>query len=126
MEEKGADIVSKALLGIESQTIVVNGRPYFIKPPNIKRMAGAALHLSNLEGNSFAEILSMMRDIEGASKALSWFIVGDDSLADELSEGTLKEVTDGLAVAISMLSIEDFQKLSDLSKSVRRLIANQR
>ena len=125
-KESGADIVSKAILGFESKTIVVNGKPYFIKPPTIKRIAGAALSLSKLEGESFADMLSIMKDIDGAAKALSWFVVGNESLADEFSDGTLKEVIDGLAVAISMLSIEDFQKLSGLSRSVRRLIANQK
>ena len=124
--EKGADLVSKAILGLESQTIVINGEPYFIKPPTIKRIAGAALSLSNLDGDSFADILSMMKDLEGASRALSWFVVGDESLVEKFSNATLREVTDGLAVAISMLGIKDFQKLSDLSKSVRHLIANQK
>ena len=124
--EKGADLVSKAILGLESQTIVVNGKPYFLKPPTIKRVAGAALCLSSFDGESFTDMLSMMKDIEGAAKALSWFVVGDESLAEELSNGTLAEVVEGLTKAISMLGIEDFQKLSGLSKSVRRLIANQK
>ena len=124
--EKGADLVSKAILGIESRTILVGGKAYFIKPPTIRRIAGAALALKGFDGESFADILSMMQDIEGAAKALSWFLAGDESLTEELSNGTLTEVTEGLAAAISMLGIEDFQKLSGLSRSVRRLIANQK
>ena len=123
---KGADLVGAAILGKESKTIVVNGKPYFIKPPTIRKIAGAGTALGDFasESGTFGDILKAMRDTEGAAKALSWFIKGDESLAEELKDGTLQEVVNGLSVAISMLGIEDFQKLSDLSRSVRRLIAN--
>lgn len=123
---KGADLVAAALLGKESQTIVVNGKPYFIKPPTIKKIAGAGLALSDYgsESGTFGDVLKAMQDTKKAACALSWFIKGDDSLTNELMEGTLEQVVNGLSVAVGMLGIEDFQKLSDLSRSVRRLIAN--
>ena len=123
---KGADLVANAILGRESKTILVNGKPYFIKPPTIKKIAGAGAALSDFssETGSFGDILKAMKDTKTAATALSWFIKGDESLAEELSDGTLEQVVEGLSVAISMLCIEDFQKLSDLSRSVRRLIAN--
>ena len=122
----GADLVGAAILGKESKTVVVNGKPYFIKPPTIRKIAGAGVALgeSDVSGDSVGDVLKAMADTEKAARALSWFIKGDESLTDELKEGTLAEVTNGLSVAISMLDIRDFQKLSDLSRSVRRLIAN--
>lgn len=106
--------------------MVVGGKPYFIKPPTIRKIAGAGYALGELgaENGNFGDILKAMQDTEKAAEALSWFIKGDESLTEELKEGTLEEVTDALAVAVSMLGIEDFQKLSGLSRSVRRLIAN--
>lgn len=122
----GADLVGNAILGREARTVIVAGRPYFIKPPTIRKIAGAAVALGDFGGQTgtFEDILKAMRDTERAAAALSWFICGDESLADELREGTLAEVTQGLSAAIEMLGIEDFLRLSDLSRSVRRLIAN--
>lgn len=106
--------------------MVINGKPYFLKPPTIKKIAGAGYALGEFgaENGNFGDILKAMQDTEKAARALSWFIKGDESLTKELKDGTLEEVTNALAVAVSMLGIEDFQKLSGLSRSVRRLIAN--
>ena len=123
----GADLVGAAILGRESKTVVINGKPYFIKPPTVKKIAGAGLALSGLDeegSGTFADFLSAMKNTEKAALALSWFIKGDDTLYEELKEGTLSELVNGISVAVSMLGIEDFQRLSDLSRSVRRLIAN--
>ena len=122
----GADLVSSALLGKESKTIVVGGKPYFLKPPTIRKIAGAGLALSDFasENGNFGDVLKAMQDTRKAACALSWFIKGDEELTDELMNGTLEEVTNGIAEAVNMLGIEDFRKLSDLSRSVRRLIAN--
>lgn len=123
---EGADLVSKSILDKESKTIIVNGKPYFLKPPTIKKIAGAGLAMSGMdyEGNTVGDLLHAMQDTAKAAKALSWFINGDESLADELSNGTLDQIVGGIAEAVKMLGIEDFRKLSDLSRSVRRLIAN--
>ena len=121
---RGADLVSAAILGKDSRTVVVGGRPYFLKPPTIRKIAGAGQALSGLEGESMGDILKAMQDTERAARALSWFITGDESLTEELKNGTLEEVVSALSVAVGMLGIEDFQKLSGLSRSVRRLIAN--
>lgn len=122
----GADLVSKAILGKESKTIVVNGKPYFLKPPTIKKIAGAGYALGDfgVSGGTFGDVLKAMQDTEKAAEALSWFIKGDDSLKKELMDGTLEEITKGISEAVEMLGIRDFQRLSDLSRSVRRLIAN--
>lgn len=121
---KGADLVADAILNRESRTVIVGGKPYFIKPPTIRRIAGAGAALGDLSGETLGDILGMLRNTRQAACALSWFINGDDTLTDELCEGTLQEITEGIAVAFSLLDIGDFRKLSDLSRSVRRLIAN--
>ena len=125
MKNTGADLVAAALLGSESRTILVGGQAYFLTPPTIKKIAGAGYALGDYgEGETIGDMLQAMKDTEKAACALSWFIKGDESLKEELMKGTLEEVVNGLSVAISMMGIQDFQKLSDLSRSVRRLIAN--
>lgn len=124
--ENGADLVSKAILGAENNTVVVNGNPYYIKPPTIHKIAAAGLCLSSFDGESFADMFTMMKDITKAAEALSWFIVDNNTLTEELSKGTMGEIIEGLSKAISLLDIKDFQRLSALSKSVRKLIANQK
>ena len=129
MKNKGAELVSAAILGTECKTILIGGEAFFLKPPTIKKIAGAGAALADYaqeEGN-FGDILKAMTDATKAAKALSWFIKGkeDEKLVDWLCEhGTLTEVVNGLAEAVKMLGIEDFQRLSDISLSVQRLIAN--
>ena len=122
----GADLVGAAILGKESKTVIINGRPYFLKPPTIRKIAGAGVALGDFgaDGGNLGDILKAMRDTEKAARALSWLINGDDSLTEELKDGTLDQITNGIAEAVKMIGIEDFQRLSDLSRSVRRLIAN--
>ena len=126
MGNKGADLVSAAIVGKESKTIIVAGKPYFLKPPTIKKIAGAGYALGEYgsETGTFGDILKAMQDTENAARALSWFVAGDESLTETFKEGTLEEIINGIAEAVKMLSIQDFQRLSDLSRSVRRLIAN--
>lgn len=126
MEEKNnaARLVSSAILGIDGETVIIADKAYFIKPPTIRKIAGAANVLSGFGGKDAKDTLSMMKDIGKACEALSWFITGDDSLTGELSHGTLGEVVRGLETAVGLLSIRDFQTLSTLSRSVQRLAAN--
>ena len=120
--DNGVKLVSSAILGIDCETIMVGGQPYVIHPPTIARIAGAGLHMANIpDSGSVKEMLDVLPD---ACKALSWFINGDESLAEELSKGNVREIVEGLEKAISLIGIENFQKLSVLSKSVRTLIAN--
>lgn len=125
MEEKNAArLVSSAILGIDGETIIIADKAYFIKPPTIRKIAGAANVLSGFGGKDAKDTLTMIRDAGKACEALSWLITGDDSLTGELSLGTLEEVVRGLETAIGLLSIKDFQTLSTLSRSVQRLAAN--
>lgn len=119
-----AKIVSSSVLGMDFETVVVNGKAYVIMPPTIKKIAGAGYYLSELgDGDTLRDIIHSMSKIDSSCHALSWFIQGDDNLFDELSNGTLEEVTEALSVAVSMISTENFFKLSVLAKNVQNLTA---
>ncbi len=115
--------MSETLLGKESETVVVNGKPYFIKPPTIKQIAGIGYSLSE---SGETDILSAMRDVGSVCKALSWAVRGDESLSEEFEKASFSEVVSALEVSIGKIGIEDFQRLSGLRRSVLRLIANQK
>lgn len=120
-------LVSGAILGFDGEAVEVNGKIYIVKPPTIAKIAGAAYWLSGLTNvNSFEDIVKSLSDIHIVSKALSWFVQGDDKLSDELSQGTLDEVVDALEKAFSMVSAENFTRLLILVRSVARLTANPR
>lgn len=117
-------LITGAVLGFDGETVLVNGKVYIVPPPTIARIAGAAYCLSDIAESS--NVISALKDIKGASKALSFFICGDDSLSDELSEGTLEEITEAIEKAYTLISVENFIKLSTLAKNVGRLTANPR
>lgn len=120
-----AKIVSSAILGMDCKAVVINSKVYVIMPPTIKKIAGAGLCLSNINGKTIKDIV-MSADMEAASRALSYFIQGDDLLSTEISQGTLEEVVDALCEAYSLIGTKDFLKLSDLARNVANLIAKQR
>lgn len=117
-------IVSGAILGLDTEVITVNSRLYRISPPTIARIAGAAYRLSSVkDGNTLKEVLETVNGAPEAAKALSWFITGDESLTDELMEGTYEEIVRGLETAYSLVSAGNFMRLSALAKSVANLTA---
>lgn len=122
-----AKLVNGAILGYDGEPVEVNGAIYIINPPTIAKIAGASYWLSGF-GNvsSIGEIFSSLKDMDNASKALSWFIEGNDSLAKEFSKGSMEEVTSALEKAYSLISAENFIKLSTLARNVARLTANPR
>ena len=127
MKKKAAKIVNSAILGMDFRTVVVAGKAYVIKPPTIKKLAGAGYWLADIDkGESVKDILLSLHDASKLTKALSWFINGDESLSDELSEGTLSEIADALETAYSLLSTKDFLRLSALARNVTNLTAKQR
>lgn len=124
---KASKIVNSSILGKDFETVVVNGKAYVVKPPTIHKIAGAGCYLSDLdECNTVMDMIRSMKDIDKASKALSWLIQGDDSLYDELLKGTLDEIVEALSVGVSMISAENFWKLSALAKNVALLTAKQK
>lgn len=127
MEQNAAKIVSSAILGMDFKVVIVNGKSYIVTPPTIKKIAGAAYWLSDIkEGKNIKELLASINNVEPLAHALSWFIQGNDSLFEELSNGTLDEVIDGLESAYSLLSTKNFLRLSVLAKNVASLTAKQR
>ena len=127
MEQNAAKIVSSAILGMDFKVVIVNGKSYIVTPPTIKKIAGAAYWLSDVkDGKDIRELLASINNVEPLAHALSWFIQGNDSLFEELSNGTLNEVIDGLESAYSLLSTKNFLRLSVLSKNVASLTAKQR
>lgn len=117
-------IVNSAVLGRDFETVIVNGTAYVINPPTIHKMACAGYYLSGLkEANTVMDIIRSMKDIKKASMALSCLISGNEDLSDELAKGTFDEVIEALSVGLSMLSAENFFKLSALAKNVANLTA---
>lgn len=127
MEHNAAKIVSSAILGMDFKVVIVNGKSYTVTPPTIKKIAGAAYWLSDVkDGKDIRELLASINNVEPLAHALSWFIQGNDSLFEELLNGTLDEVIDGLESAYSLLSTKNFLRLSVLAKNVANLTAKQR
>ena len=123
---RGADLVADAILNTEARTVVVGGKPYFIKPPTIRKIAGLGRVLSGCDGETMKSIVDCLQNSEKAAEGLSWLLKGDDSMKETFLDAPLSEVIDGIAAGLEMVGIEDFQKLSALSKSVQKLIANQK
>lgn len=122
-----AKIVAASIIGADYRLAIIADKTYLIKPPTIHQIAGATYWLSDLEnGNTIKEILEKMPNAMNLAKALSWFIQGDDSIADELANGTIREVIEGIESAFSLIETENFLKLSVLLRSAKMLIAKQR
>lgn len=109
----------------DKAVVSIAGKEYTIPAPTIHRLAGAARWLSEVEGGTdFNAVIEQMKNVSAACKALSWFINDDESLTDELMQGTLHEVCLALNEAIKLLSVQDFLMLSTSARSVARLTAN--
>lgn len=127
MEKNASKIINAAVLGKDFETVFVNGKVYVIYPPTIHKIAGAGYYLCDLkEAVTVMDMLRSLKDVEIASRALSWLIQGDENLCEELSAGTFDEVVEALATGLSMVSAENFYKLSVLAKNVALLTAKQK
>lgn len=120
-------IVTSALLGTDCVNVIVAGRAYTMFPPTICKLAGAGMYLSDF-GNeeTVADIIRSVNDSGKLAHALSWLINGDDSLSGELSEGTFDELVEAVSEAYSLISVENFTRLSILAKNVASLIAKRK
>lgn len=126
-KKKASKLISAAILGLDGETVLVGGRAHYIAPPTIKRIAQAAYYLSDVrEAETLRELLGTVNDMKSVCCALSCFIKGDESLVDELMEGTLTEVHAALETAYELVSVENFYKLSALARNVRSLTAKQK
>ncbi|MCS2371736.1 hypothetical protein NXV03_18045 [Phocaeicola vulgatus] len=127
MEKNASKIINATVLGKDFETVFVNGNVYVIHPPTIHKIAGAGYYLCDLkEAVTVMDMLRSLKDVEMASRALSWLIQGDENLCEELSAGTFDEVVEALATGLSMVSAENFYKLSVLAKNVATLTAKER
>lgn len=126
-KKKASKVVSSAILGLDGETVIVAGKAYYISPPTIRKIAQAAYHLSDMkDAPTLRELLSSAGELKSVCKALSCLISGDESLVDELMEGTIGEVADAIEVAYGLASVENFWKLSALARNVASLTAKQR
>ena len=121
---QASKLISSAIVGLDAVTIIVAGKPYIVESPTIHRIAGAAVYLSDLDnGQTLKDVIGGINKAPEATKALSCFICGDTSKYEELSKGTFEEIVNGLEKAYSMISAQNYTKLSALSKSVAILTA---
>nr|DAU82799.1 MAG TPA: hypothetical protein [Caudoviricetes sp.] len=123
-KNEGARMVASAIVGLDYRIIVVNDKSYIIHPPTIAKIAGATYWLCEAgDGKTLREILVSLSKSENLTKALSWFIQGNEDLGEELTKGTLDEIVNGIEAAFSMIEAQNFMKLSALQKSASLLVA---
>lgn len=120
-------IVTGAIVGLDFETVVVNGKAYAVHPPTIAKICGATAYLSDIgDADTLNGVLKTLTKIDNVAKALSWLIQGDERLAKEFTTASFDEVVNALEIALSMISAENFIKLSTLARSVQSLIAKQK
>lgn len=125
--DKGSKIVSASIIGEDFINVMVNGKCYTVFPPTIHKLAGAGMYLSDFgDEQSVRDVIKSVNNPNSLAHALSWLVKDDDSLFEELSQGTFDELVDAIDEAYSLISVESFAKLSTLAKNVSRLIANQK
>lgn len=123
----GSKVVSASIVGADFVNVMVNNKVYSIFPPTIHKLAGAGLYLSDFgDEQTFRDVIKSINNSDKLAHALSWLIKGDDSLFSELERGTFDELVDAVSQAYSLISVENFTKLSALAKNVAMLIANQK
>lgn len=121
---QGAKIISESIIGSDFRTVIVGGKSYTVYPPTIHRLAGAISHLSGVqEADNMKAVLLSLGESEVYSMALSWLIVGDNSLQEELSKGTYEENVNALDEVFSMIDSKVFLKAVSLAKNVSLLAA---
>lgn len=124
---EAAKIVSASIVGTDVTSAVVNGKAYAIHPPTIHKLAGAGVYLSEFgDEETLGDVIKSINSSDKLAHALSWLINGDDSLFNELAEGTFDELVEAVSGAYSLVSLENFMKLSTLAKNVSGLIAKQK
>lgn len=125
--DKGSKIVSASIIGADFINVMVNGKCYTVFPPTVHKLAGAGMYLSALgDEQSVRDIIKSVNNSDSLAHALSWLLIDNDSLFEELSQGTFDELVDAVSEAYSLISVESFTKLSALARNVSSLIANQK
>ena len=120
-------MVAETIINKDYRTVVVNGKAYTLFPPTIEYLSGAISHLSGVkEAETVKDVILSLGDADKYAKALSWFIIGNESLAGELSKGTFEEVVDALEKVVDMIDTKVFLKAANLARSVSLLAAKPR
>lgn len=126
-KKKASKMVSGAILGLDGEVVIIANKSYYLSPPTIRRIAQAAYYLSDVEeANTMRELFASIGDMKCVCCALSCLINGDESLCEDLMEGTIEEVTEALEIAYSLASVENFYRLSALARNVANLTAKQK
>lgn len=124
---QGAKIISESIIGTDFRTVFVAGKAYTVYPPTIHKLSGAISHLSGVqEADNLKDVLLSLGESETYSKALSWLITGDESLIEELANGTYEENVNALDEVFSMIDSKVFLKAVSLAKNVSLLAAKPR
>ena len=123
---EGAHLVTSAMLGLDGDTALIGGKCYYIKPPTIKKIVGCAHYLGKFgDEESIGDYIRKLSDLGEICRGLSYLITGDESLSDELKNGTLDQIIDAIETGIGLIATRNFLKLSVLSRNVSGLIARQ-
>ena len=124
---QGAKIISESIIGTDFRTVFVAGKAYTVYPPTIHKLSGAISCLAGVkEADNLKEVLLSLGESETYSKALSWLITGDESLSEELANGTYEENVNALDEAFSLIDSKVFLKAVSLAKNVSLLAAKPR
>lgn len=123
-----AKIVSSAIIGADTENIIVGGQAYIVNPPTVRKLAGAGFYMADLMLPDEVNLIDVLKSLgtDNAAHALSWFVAGDESLTETFLDAPFSEVVDGLTVVYSLISTENFLRLSTLAKNVGSLIARQK
>ena len=124
---KASKLISGAIIGADYTLVYVNNKAYPVKPPTIRRLAGAIHCISDLDLEDKGTLKDMFlsaKDCEAYAKALSWLVAGDLSLSDELQEGTFEEVVDALSSALDLVGVNPFLKAASLTRNASLLAAS--
>ena len=124
---QGAKIISESIIGTDFRTVFVAGKAYTVYPPTIHKLSGAISCLAGVkEADNLKEVLLSLGESEAYSKALSWLITGDESLSEELANGTYEENVNALDEVFSLIDSKVFLKAVSLAKNVSLLAAKPR
>ena len=125
-ENKGARLVTSAMLGLDGESVIIGGKGYFIKPPTIKKIVGCAHYLGSFgDEKSIGDFIRKLDNLGDICKGLSYLIKGDETLTDDLQNGTVDEIITAVELGIGLIGTRNFLRLSALSRNVNGLIAKR-
>lgn len=86
---EAAQLVSEALLGLDSKTVFICGKAYEIKTPTIKVMCLGLKEWANIDLNlkeqtNMSLALQIPKIVKCQLKGIGYFIAGDTPLSDKL------------------------------------------